>query len=480
MQENDKININPEFLRKKYVSTGILALLGYFLSQVATVGAKILGLSSITYTEIAVIASLAIVVTITFIFIMSLYKSPTKNFGNVMFYGQYVIFLSMYTVWIYKLNEMRSLGLVCALIAVTFVVFYTTVGKSLFMSMGTTIIQIAVSYYAIKIKGQTGSFVTEVFYAINFIPSFLFISVVAGRLYNATWEIEQSRNRLERINSDLIQAGAEIELAAQKDRKELELASHLQSLLLPKSPVTACGWDIAFSFKPQHGVSGDFYDFYMKGGNFCGLAMFDVSGHGLSAGLITMIAKPIFARNFLSMKPNDHLAKVIEDSNREIEVEIHNTHLMLTGMMLKIDGSMIEYVNAGHHELYRKRCTTCEVTTIGSGMDNFKGNPISLYFDSKYKSLIFPVSEGDSLLLFTDCIIESRDEDKFNYGEKRLISSFREAPDGSADDILKFILDKFYSSVDEKDIVDDFTVIVLKKTDPSLSPQKITLTDFST
>jgi sigma-B regulation protein RsbU (phosphoserine phosphatase) len=48
------------------------------------------------------------------------------------------------------------------------------------------------------------------------------------------------------------------------------------------------------------GISGDLYDFYLDDDTLSGISLFDVSGHGIASGLITMLAKSILFRTYNS------------------------------------------------------------------------------------------------------------------------------------------------------------------------------------
>ena len=74
------------------------------------------------------------------------------------------------------------------------------------------------------------------------------------------------------------------------------------------------------------------------------------------------------------------------------------------------------------------------------------------------------MEKDDLLLLFTDCILDARNPRKERYGLERLMKSLGEAPDGSAEEILDFILAKFNAFVKDVELRDDFTVILAKKT----------------
>jgi sigma-B regulation protein RsbU (phosphoserine phosphatase) len=459
---NDEFEDDIEYLRKKHVNTGKMVLIGYSLTQIGTLVAKISGLTSISYTDIAILASTSIGITLIFIIIMALYKKSTKKFGDLMFFTQLFIFIPLYSVWIYKLHEIRSFGLISALIAVTFVVFYTDSVKSLLISIGTVISQVCISYYAIEIVHQKGSFLLEAFFALSFLPSFLFISQIAREMQKRTDKLQAVKKETDYLNKTLMEMNVDLGSAYRADLTDMDLASTLQSLILPKEPLKDCGWDIAFSYKPYHKVSGDFYDFYSSNEKLYGISLFDVAGHGLASGLITMIAKPVIWRLYNTMKTDD-LGKIFGTANREITEQIYNTDVLITGIMLRVYDDSVEYVNAGHPNLYCKNSMNKDIVSVCHDFDGFKGRPIGFSFDAEYKSHKFSVTKGDTLLLFTDCILEARDGNRISYGDERLISSFNDAPDASAQEILDFILNRFYSSVNKKDINDDFTVIIAKK-----------------
>ncbi len=451
-----------DMLRKKHISTGVLVLIGYSLTQIGTLIAKILGFTSISYTEIVIISSTAIFITFLFIIIMFFNRNSTKKFGSIMFYCQYALFIPMYSIWIFKLHEIRSYGLISALIAITFVLFYTDFIKSLFISLGTIISQLCVSYYAIEIMNQKGSFMLEAFYTFSFLPSFLFISYIAREIQNKSKKLIDIQKNTQLLNKTLMEMNVDLGSAYRADLTDIELASNLQSLIFPKEPVKGCGWEIAFSFKPFHRVSGDFYDFYSSGDKLYGISLFDVAGHGLASGLITMIAKPVIWRLYNTMQ-NEDLGKIFGAANKEITEQIYNTDVLITGIMLRLYDDYVEYVNAGHPNLYCKNLNKKNVAPVSPDFDGFRGRPIGFSHDAVYKSHKFSIDTGDTLLLFTDCILETRDENRLSYGDERLIKSLEDAPDGSAQNILDFILNRFYSSVEKKDINDDFTVIIAKK-----------------
>lgn len=245
---------------------------------------------------------------------------------------------------------------------------------------------------------------------------------------------------------------------------EMDLAGNMQKMLLPQVPTGLDRWDIAMSFKPKYGASGDFYDFYCSGGRLQGIAIFDVSGHGVSSALITMMVKPITFRIFNSM-PGQKLDAIMNLINEHVSQDLNRLDNFVTSILLRIRDDKVEYVNAGHPDLVRKNVKTGEVRIVDAGGNKFRGEPLGLALNHHLPSVIqFSVEKDDVLLLFTDCILDARNHRKERYDIDRLMQSLAGAPNGTAAEILDHLLATFDSFVKDADLRDDFTVILAKRT----------------
>ena len=246
---------------------------------------------------------------------------------------------------------------------------------------------------------------------------------------------------------------------------ELDIAQDIQKTLFSEQPLSTTQWDIALSFKPRNGVSGDFYDFYYEDGILKGLSLFDVSGHGIASALVTFLAKPVLNRYFNPVK-NDPLGRVIEIANNTLKNDLNEINMYITGIVLRLNNDEIEYINAGHPDPLYKNKITGKVNILSDIFSQNKTTPIGLVDSiNSCMSVKFTPKEGDVLLLFTDCLTESNNFKKSRYGYTRLMQSLKEAPDGTAQEILDYLLETFYSFLNEKEIEDDFTVILIKKQD---------------
>ncbi len=276
-------------------------------------------------------------------------------------------------------------------------------------------------------------------------------------LQAAMEELEAINDVIKQTNDDLIEA----HIIAEKDMK---LATYVQSRLLPNEPPRLKEWDIAFEFKPMTDISGDLFDFYIKSGKMQGMNICDVSGHGVASGLITMIARSVFFRNF-EKSYDMKLGRIMEQINSDMISEIDSIDHYLTSILLRFNGSTAEYVNAGHTDLLVRKCSTGKVKIVkpNDNDKDVKGMFIGVKsLERPYDSLRFKIDPGDIILLYSDCIIESKNLQGEMFEDHRLITSFENAGGDSAQEIIGSILDDLYNFIQVKDLLDDLTVIALK------------------
>ena len=271
-----------------------------------------------------------------------------------------------------------------------------------------------------------------------------------------TGQLTEANNKLTVINDDLITA----RLRADQDMK---MAAFVQQSFFPRNAPSVEGWDISFVFKPMSGVSGDLYDFYTNGNKLTGLSLFDVSGHGIAAGLVTMLAKNIVFRTFKE-KSEEALSTILSNIDKLLIQEKGDIENYLTGILLRLEGDRVEYVNAAHPDmLYRNAKSGKTRPVIIEGKDH-KGRMLGIpSLSDGYTTVTFTMKEGNSLLIYSDCLVETRNAQDEEYGMERLLRSFSDSGEGTAADKLNAVLNDFYAFTKDIPLNDDLTAIVLQK-----------------
>lgn len=284
-------------------------------------------------------------------------------------------------------------------------------------------------------------------------------------LQAANEELEAANEEQEAMNVNLIEVNNELEEVGRIHRADLNMAASVQETFLPKEIPISDQYEIAYVFKPISGVSGDFYDFFMENNKLTGVGIFDVSGHGIASGLITLMAKSIILRVFSLMR-DEKLDIVLERINQLLIREIGDTDNYLTGIILRFHNDIVEYVNSGHPDVLFRMAGT---KSVGKVLDK-KGESIRGMFlgveamRGQFTSLPFRMKSGDYVLLYTDCILETNNSAGVPYEEERLLESFRNAPEGKVDDTLDHLMKDFYDYIGgNRNISDDLTVLLIKR-----------------
>jgi phosphoserine phosphatase RsbU/P len=280
-----------------------------------------------------------------------------------------------------------------------------------------------------------------------------------------TEELRAAMEELEAMNEVLTQVNKDIEESNTRYKTDMKMAADVQTAFLPLEPPQSDDYDIALLFKPMSGVSGDFYDFYQTDGRIDGVGIFDVSGHGISSGLLTLLAQSTIHRNFKSLH-NDKLGDMMNKINTSLIEEIGHTSSYITGILLRFRDSFVEYANSGHPELiYRSGKTKIAGKVIPPGGESIVGPLLGIdMLKENFKSIKLQFNRGDFLLAYTDSLSESRNPQGEDHNERRIIKSLQEAPDGTAMEMLGYIMEQFYSFTGkENKLNDDITVICIKK-----------------
>ncbi|HUW41422.1 MAG TPA: PP2C family protein-serine/threonine phosphatase [Rectinemataceae bacterium] len=292
-------------------------------------------------------------------------------------------------------------------------------------------------------------------------------SLAAGledKVKERTSDLEAAIGVQSNLNARLSAANLRLQNAMDIAEKDMRMAVHVQQGFFPAKAPALDDWDIAFIARPVSGVSGDFYDFYVEDRALRGLVVGDVSGHGIASGLVTILARSVFWRNFNTLSSHS-LGRVLEQINEELSAELSSVENYLTCALLRFEENVVEYVNAAHPELaYRRAGTVKASLLVPRSVDDYKGPPLGREgIEAPYRAVKFPLGKGDSLLLYTDCLAEARNENGEHFGVEGLITAYGRAPEGKASDMLDYILDEWRYHIGTIQPVDDMTVVLLRR-----------------
>ena len=174
---------------------------------------------------------------------------------------------------------------------------------------------------------------------------------------------------------------------------EIKMAAVIQQNFFRQEIDDIKKYEVAYFSRAMVGVSGDLFDFYKSGEKLDGLGVFDVSGHGISSGLVTMLVKNIIHQEFY--KQNDEeLWEILNRINDRVIEEKGEIQNYLTGILVRLYENKIELVDAGHPApiLYKKKTGECSYVKLSERSVGVIG---IADFPVYYESLFYDFEDGD-------------------------------------------------------------------------------------
>jgi sigma-B regulation protein RsbU (phosphoserine phosphatase) len=236
---------------------------------------------------------------------------------------------------------------------------------------------------------------------------------------------------------------------------ELELSQVVQRALMPQKLPSIRGVELAAFSRPSEIIGGDYFDFFEFRDGTHGLVIADVSGHGVSAGMLMSSLQTAIR----TMAPDtDSPAEILERINR---FYIHNINFttFVTVFMARFDPTTLTltYVNAGHNPPAVRRGEDSTIRWLTP-----TGPAIGLAEDFHPRMESIGFSEGDSLLLYTDGVTEVLNISNEEFGQERLAELVHQYADRTAPDLLQAVREAVSAFGGNRPLVDDVTMVALK------------------
>lgn len=269
--------------------------------------------------------------------------------------------------------------------------------------------------------------------------------------------LEERNRQLQQALDDLHAAQAEL-VETRKLEHELTLAREIQVSLLPKALPAIAGYDFGARLEPMMQVGGDFYDFIPLDETHLGIAVGDVSGHGVSAALIMAITVALLrAEACRGCSP----AEVLTAVNSQL-LKLGANRMFVTALYGTLDtaSGAFTYARAGHEPLLVVSAEGEATCYQLAG----QGRLLGLFDAVALNDATIMVSPGSALLLYTDGVIEARSPAREFYGEERLselaAANYRITAQALCDRIIASV-EQHTGQLPQSD---DITVVGVRKT----------------
>lgn len=250
--------------------------------------------------------------------------------------------------------------------------------------------------------------------------------------------------------------------AAERQRleEELALARRIQVALLPSQLPEIPGWDLHGDNFPSRGVSGDYYEVVERqgvAGRECVLIVADVSGKGMAASLLTVSLQALSAVPVEDGLPPEEICdRLSRQLYRRTPPEKYATAFLA---VLDPATGRVRYTNAGHNPGLVVR-SGGEVETLDT-----TGVPLGLVpFAPPYRAGEAALAPGDTLVLYTDGIVEAMDPEGEEYGLERLMEICRRRwGQGSCRDLAEAVEEDLAAFVRGVPFADDRTLVMARR-----------------
>lgn len=317
----------------------------------------------------------------------------------------------------------------------------------------------------------------------------IILSVNYSRVYNQNEvltthlqeEVALRTLELQDTNFELSKLNDQLESDRIRSEIDLEMASIVQKKFFPDPVTEFKGWELAVCYEPLSKVSGDLYDYYAFGQTLNGFSLFDVSGHGISASLITMLSKNIIGHAFQKgFKEKEQLSLMLHKINRLINEEKGQIDNYLTGILCRFenfvpDGSLkIELGNAGHPYPILYSSDNNRILTLAPDNSQPHCGAIGMQgVNVAFPIMNFTMNTNDIFVGFTDGLIEGTNPDGEQYGRQRVEQILMQNSNKKAEEIVEAIKNDLNGFAAGKPREDDLTIIVLKRKNPEYLPDTL-------
>lgn len=242
----------------------------------------------------------------------------------------------------------------------------------------------------------------------------------------------------------------------QEQQLQMSLARAVQQQFYSMPPPRIEGFDFAGAAFPADATGGDYFDFIPLPGDCLGIAVGDVSGHGIGSALL-MVELRAYLRAF-TQKSSD-LGETLSLTNNALVSDLEQErYATLVFCRLHPATNSLIYTSAGHTPGFI-------IDAEGALKHTLESTDIPLGFlQERVFSCGDPVSlqPGDTLALLTDGITDAERPDGTFFGFERAVDFVRAHRNESAQEIVTGLYQAVREYSDGLPQLDDITVVISK------------------
>jgi serine phosphatase RsbU (regulator of sigma subunit) len=241
----------------------------------------------------------------------------------------------------------------------------------------------------------------------------------------------------------------------QRAEQELSAAGEIQRRLFPQRSPRLAGFDIFGRCEPANMAGGDYFDYFPIQSDRLGIVVADVAGHGIGSALIMSETRAVL-RSLAITYPDP--GEILTRANQVLADDLHhNVFVALILVCLDPSGDRMTFASAGHPGLLFD--SSGQVRARIRSADP----PLGVFERQQFATHEYqPLEPGDTLLLYTDGIVESFNDCDEQFGEEQLIATVAETVELSSRQTINEVFDRVHEYSSEAAYQDDMTAVVVK------------------
>lgn len=257
----------------------------------------------------------------------------------------------------------------------------------------------------------------------------------------------------------------QINLIHQKLLDDLEYARDIQSSMLPKKMPNTSRASFEACYFPAERVSGDFYNVFPLGETKIGMYIGDVSGHGVSAAMLTVFLNQSFKprkENMQGIKETLSPSVVLENISTDYSQANFNSEVYIAMLYGILDLSTREFTfaSAGLNVPPLILSTSGDVVEL-----KIRGLPICKFpasHKAEYTDSAITLRKGDKLLFYTDGLTEAENPEKQVYSDLRLKQLLHKHKHMNAHQLANSITEHVFKFINNCKLRDDITFFIME------------------
>jgi serine phosphatase RsbU (regulator of sigma subunit) len=267
---------------------------------------------------------------------------------------------------------------------------------------------------------------------------------------NQLGEVATSFDRMTESIASLLHRVAEQE----RLQSEIDIAASIQRNLLPSEGPSVRGVSFAAHFEPSAAIGGDYYDVFSLDRSRLAVAIGDVSGHGLSTGLVMAMVKAAMTTLVEEGTSEESLFRRLNDL---VYQSTDKRAFMTLGFTIfDLERKTIRHTNAGHIYPYVLRKGEPLLAIEGPSL------PLGVRPDVEPHTTEIDLREGDTVVYLSDGIVEAQNEDRDPFGFVAIEALLATMAGSTPAEIQTTILDTVDRHAGDRSPDDDRTVMILR------------------